>query len=307
MKSLNQRRDYGAQPKAACISKSTERALREEGRLQQQPSRAATGNELDCLDWEEEEDWGDQILDAGHAWEPAGLVRQPARQAQNHPPGIAMHIQQPHQWQQHQQLQQQQQPQQQQTQQQQAQQQQQQQLPPADNAHLANASCSHQILRQTSVAQQQNEAVSPLSPRGTSLLSDDIAASAAADAAAAANHAQHTGAADGIFDAMHLLGRGQSLCQMSAQPGPPDTESDVCHDNAAPLQNTGAGAEGQPAMSMQSAITTEQSDYELALRLQAQEHAMHRQHSRPVVTSRVGVKQKQRQTSGTLHAFFKQA
>ena len=285
LKSLNQRRDYGARPKAACISKSTERALREEGRVQQQPSRAASGNELDGLDCEEEEDWADEIS----AWKPAGLIGQLGRQAQGRPPGITRHIQQQHQWQQ------------------QHQQQQQQQLvtaPPADNAQLANASCSHQTLRQTSVARQQNEVSSPLGPHSTSLRADHIAAAAAAADAAAA--AQHTGAADGAFDAMHLLGRGQKFCRMSAQPDPPDTGSDACHDNMAALQKTGVGADSQPAMSMQSAITTEQSDYELALRLQAQEHAMHRQHSRPV-SGRIGVKQKQRQTSGTLHAFFKQA
>lgn len=52
---------------------------------------------------------------------------------------------------------------------------------------------------------------------------------------------------------------------------------------------------------------TEQSDFELAMRLQEQEHALQRQSSRPVLTGRLGVVQKPRQASGTLHAFFKKA
>ena len=52
---------------------------------------------------------------------------------------------------------------------------------------------------------------------------------------------------------------------------------------------------------------SEQSDFELAMRLQEHEHALQRQHSRPVVNGRLGTKQKQRQASGTLHAFFKKA
>ena len=314
LKSVNQRRDYGAHPKAACISKSTERALREEGRVQPQPSRAASGNKLDALNWEEEEDWADEIAAAGHAWEPVGPVSQLGRQTQDHPPSTKRHIDWQHQWQQQQHKQQQQQQQQQQhTQQQQHQQQQQQQLPkgpPNDKhlrAHLANVSCSHQTLGQTCTAQQQDEAFTPLGPHGTSSPSDNTAVAAAA-ADAAANNGQHTGAADG---AQHLLGlgRGQSLCQKLTQPGPPDTDSAICFAKRTALQNTGAGAAGQPAVFVQSVIPCdhERSDHELALRLQAQEHAMHRQHSRPAVRGKVIVKQKQRQTSGTLHAFFKQA
>ena len=54
LKSLNQRRNYGAQPVAACISKSIERALREEGRGH--PPASSSGHQLDALDWQEEED-----------------------------------------------------------------------------------------------------------------------------------------------------------------------------------------------------------------------------------------------------------
>jgi hypothetical protein len=52
---------------------------------------------------------------------------------------------------------------------------------------------------------------------------------------------------------------------------------------------------------------TELSDFKLAMRLQEQEHAMQRQHSRPVLTGLLRAKQKPRQASGTLHAFFKKA
>jgi len=52
---------------------------------------------------------------------------------------------------------------------------------------------------------------------------------------------------------------------------------------------------------------TEQSDFELAMRLQEQEHALQRQHSRPVLTGLLRTKPKPRQASGTLHAFFKKA
>ncbi len=52
---------------------------------------------------------------------------------------------------------------------------------------------------------------------------------------------------------------------------------------------------------------TEQSDFQLAMRLQEQEHALQRQHSRPVLTGLLRTKQKPRQASGTLHAFFKKA
>ena len=292
LKSLNQRRDYGAQPTAACISKSTERALREEGRVQQQPSRAASGNELDALDWEEEEEWADDITEE-HAWEPVGLVRQLGRQPQDCPPGTTTHTQQrDHHHHHHQQ-----------------QQQQQQQWPkatPAVNhmlAHLASASCSHQSLGQTSTAQQQNGVGIPLDLHNNSAPCDNTAA----DVIIPNGKVQHRVAGDDAVDAMHLPGRGQAWCQLPAQSGAPDAAA--CHLKATALQNTGAaaGAEGQAGMSMQSDITIEQSDYELAVRLQAQEHAMHRQHSRPVASGRVGVKQKQRQTSGTLHAFFKQA
>ncbi len=57
LKSLNQRRNYGAQPAAACISKSIERALREEGRGH--PPACMPSDQLDALDWqqEEEDDW----------------------------------------------------------------------------------------------------------------------------------------------------------------------------------------------------------------------------------------------------------
>ena len=51
----------------------------------------------------------------------------------------------------------------------------------------------------------------------------------------------------------------------------------------------------------------EQSDFQLAMRLQEQEHALQRQHSRPVLTGLLRTKQKPRQASGTLHAFFKKA
>ncbi len=52
---------------------------------------------------------------------------------------------------------------------------------------------------------------------------------------------------------------------------------------------------------------TEESDFKLAMRLQEQEHALQRQHSRPVLTGLLRTKQKPRQASGTLHAFFKKA
>ncbi|KAL0021711.1 hypothetical protein WJX79_005570 [Trebouxia sp. C0005] len=52
---------------------------------------------------------------------------------------------------------------------------------------------------------------------------------------------------------------------------------------------------------------TEQSDFQLAMRLQDQEYARQRQHSRPVLTGLLRTKQKPRQASGTLHAFFKKA
>ena len=52
---------------------------------------------------------------------------------------------------------------------------------------------------------------------------------------------------------------------------------------------------------------TEQSDFELAVRLQEQEHALQQQHSRPVLAALLRTKPKPRQASGTLHAFFKRA
>lgn len=275
LKSLKQRRDYGAQPTAACISKSTERALREEGRVQQQPSRAASGNELDALDWEEEEDWGNEMPAAEHAWEPVGLVRHLGRPPQDLNPGSTRHSHQ-------------------------RQQQEQAQAQPAVKPLCAHLAKSHHSPWQTSAAQQQKEASIPLGPHHNSVPSDNTAA----DRTVLYSNARHQDVAD---DAMHLPGRGQTLWQLPAQSSPPDTGSAGCHVKVTALHRTGAGAESQPAMSTQSVIITEQSDYELALRLQAQEHAMHRQHSRPVASGRMGVTQKQRQTSGTLHAFFKQA
>ena len=59
-----------------------------------------------------------------------------------------------------------------------------------------------------------------------------------------------------------------------------------------------------------ASLHSEQSDFELAMRLQAQEHAMQRTASRPALPSRTGKGQKARslaQGTGTLHAFFKKA
>ena len=52
---------------------------------------------------------------------------------------------------------------------------------------------------------------------------------------------------------------------------------------------------------------TEQSDFQLAMRLQEQERALQRRLGRPIMTGLQRTKQKPRQASGTLHAFFKKA
>lgn len=371
LKSVTQRRDYGAHPTAACISKSTERALREEGRLQQ-PSRPAPGNELDAIDWEEEEDWANDVTDTGRAWEPLGLDRHLSRQ--DHSLGMTRPVQQSHQWHQQQQIQP----------HSHQQFEQRQQLPttaqPAERQsllRLRNAPSLHQTSGHTSTAQQHGEASNPLGPQpdrqqppstssyqahqvpnvlqqnkltgqaepvqraqgaaetaaggldvmhdhqllgsagclqqasptlmhGNSLSFDSAAAGIAAGCS---NNAQQRGDAGGAIDAMHMPGRGQSLCPVPLHPDPPDTGPNSGHAIATEVQKADAVVEDQTAVpeSLQSVTSTEQSDYELALRLQAQERAMHRQHSRPVMNGRLGVKQKPRQTSGTLHAFFKQA
>lgn len=356
---MTQRRDYGAHPTAACISKSTERALREEGRLQQ-PSRAAPGNELDAIDWEEEEDWADEITDTGHAWEPLGLDRQLGRH--DHCPSATRPVQQQqfprpiHR--QHQQR----------------------QLPtaqPAERQSLSwpgNAPSLQQTSGQTSIAQQQEEVSNPLGAQpyrqqlpstsscqahqmpgvlqldrltgqadpaqsaqgvaetaagalhmqdhqllgsagclqeaGPTLMHGSVPTdSAAAGTAGDFNTAQQRGDAGRAYDAMHMPGKGRSVYQMPPDPDPPDAGPHAGHAIATEVQNAGALVQDQTAVpeAVPSVISSEQSDYELALRLQAQEHAMHRQQSRPVMSGRLGVKQKPRQTSGTLHAFFKQA
>lgn len=367
---MTQRRDYGAHPTAACISKSTERALREEGRLQQ-PSRAAPGNELDAIDWEEEEDWADEIADTGRAWEPLGLDRQLGRQDPSL--GMTRPVQQRHQWHQQQQI----------RPQIHQQHKQQQQLPtttqPAGRQGLSrpgNAPSLHQTSGQTNAAQQQGEVLHTLvaqphkrqlpstsscqeayqSPgvmqqnkltgqadpaqraqgaaksaaggldmqdrqlldsagclqeanptliHGNSLPCDSAAAGIAADC----SNAQQKGDAGGACDATHMAGRGQGLCQMPPHSDPPDAGPNAGHAIASEVHKLGAVVEDSMAVpeAVPCVPSTEQSDYALALRLQAQERAMHRPHNRPVMSGRLGVKQKPRQTSGTLHAFFKQA
>lgn len=67
------------------------------------------------------------------------------------------------------------------------------------------------------------------------------------------------------------------------------------------VQSSTAAEEGN------SAMHTERSDREMALRLQLEEDALQRQRVRPPVGRLLGAKQSSRQPSGTLHAFFKKA
>ncbi|KAL3161617.1 hypothetical protein ABBQ32_010474 [Trebouxia sp. C0010 RCD-2024] len=344
LKSLNQRRDYGAQPSTACISKSIKRALREEGRVQQ-PSRAAPGNGLDALDWEEEEDWGrEMMLEGGHAWKPKSLHGQQARLQT-----VTRPVQEP--------------------------QQQQQQPPTAQlsgvqpQASRGLAPCCHQMSGHTGAAQPQDQAspswmpqpnrqqgpttnsttqqahrtpnalqqgqlvrqavpaqtsdtaegatltadmddfqmlgAAGCSPKASLPLKDSNSWSgdtAVAGGTADADHVPCQGTAQGDLDAVRLPGTCYVSCQVQAQPASLDTAAEAAQDVVTAAPNKAALVDGQAATCMPS---SEQSDYQLALRLQAQEHAIHRSYSRPVVGGRVSVKQKQRQTSGTLHAFFK--
>ena len=52
---------------------------------------------------------------------------------------------------------------------------------------------------------------------------------------------------------------------------------------------------------------TEESDFQLAMRLHEQERALQRRLGRPIMTGLKRTKQKPQQASGTLHAFFKKA
>lgn len=115
----------------------------------------------------------------------------------------------------------------------------------------------------------------------------------------------HRGSVQGDLDAVRLLpGTCYVSCQMQGQPASLATAAEAAQDVVTAASDTAALVDSQAAKCMPS---SEQSDYQLALRLQAQEHAIHRSHSRPVVSGRVSVQQKQRQTSGTLYAFFKKS
>lgn len=344
LKSLNQRRDYGAQPSAACISKSTERALREEGRVQQ-PLRAAPGNELDALEGEEEEeDWGSEmLLEEGRAWKPQGRhsqqarmqqnetgpVEQQQRQQQHQPTGMQPHVSPDPvlSWHEVSGLT---------IAKQKSDQVETPQMPQPNRQQAAGRNSSTQHVHQLP-GELQNKAVRQAVPAKrlagnaeTAVLSSDVDAcqvleaagcshkasslmkgsdslpfpNAVADSTADPDNAPRQGTAQGGFDGMRLPESGHSLCHMQTQPALPDTAADHGRALVVAAQDTAGLVDGQTALCMSS---IEQSDYELALRLQAQEHAMHHQHSQPVMSGRGAVKQKQRQTSGTLHAFFRKA
>jgi len=101
----------------------------------------------------------------------------------------------------------------------------------------------------------------------------------------------------------HQSGLGQEMSEQIAGMKAPSVAEDE--------HQLGECAESGSSDAVKDAVLqvadTEQSDFQLAMRLQEQEHALQRQHSRPVLTGLVRTKQKPRQASGTLHAFFKKA
>lgn len=343
LKSINQRRDYGAQPTAACISKSIERALREEGRVQQ-PPRTAPGNELDALDWTEQEDWACEMPEEEDAWRPQlvaskhGLYAQPQYQAIT---AAVIHKQAQSQSQS----------------QQQNPQQQQQQHPsgaaqqagirgqnqaclsaassmqscplqsdsvqqhahalsgtgfqqPGPNidssAQQPNASQSA-VLLQTNVAGQQSAAASAGSGKASAAYIDIDAAKMSANASEQVAIELHRASSNALPESNNAacvvqLGKeSQETHQRQALQAAADINVNSC---TVPGTSTEASHD-----QMVEDANREQSDYELALKLQEQEQALLRQHSRPIGNGRVGVRQKPERASdsGTLHAFFKKA
>ena len=331
LKSLNQRRDYGAQPTAACISKSIERALREEGRVQQ-PSRNAPGNELDALDWTEEEEWACEMPDEEDAWRPQRVATMLGAYAQGHHQATTaaiLHKQQESQ------------------QQQPSAAAQQANIQHSNEACLKHASSlqscslhsdsiqqhahtlSGQGLQQPdpdiSSYEQQPRAFQPeMLPQTVVAVQHSTVASAGGvkasaafadvDAAQVTTDASQRGAADPQRSSLHALSEPDNAAgalQLAEEfQGPQQAQA---LQTAADVRDSNCAAPGTSmeashmAENMHNCASSEQSDYELALRLQEQENVLVRQQSRSVGTGRVGVKQKPRKASVTLHAFFKKA
>ena len=320
MQSKTQRRSYGAQPTSACISKSTERALMEQGRGPH--STALRGNSPD--DVLDDLDYADLEEQEGNIWQEEDVWQRPSSAQQQSAMNVNQSSNQRH--------------------------------GSLGAAHDADAALQHSSLQRTGVREQyvgQVYALRGQIPQGQS--QQDLTAQAQTQplqhvrqlqqpslqsqhqqapikqAAALENRAgdhMHASAHLGLTKPSASVTGASCQVAIHEQPGATRQCSSATQSSAefTTLTKQQPAAEQQSIVGLNQptslqpdpqqnaevaaapvpALHTEQSDRELALRLQEEEDALRHQQQQ-LVPGRLLPKSSSRKPSGTIHAFFKKA
>lgn len=275
MQSQIQRRSYGAAPSSACISKSIERALTEHGRRSHQ--QVLHGNSPD--DVLDDLAYADQEEQEGCMWQEEDVWQRPASAQQrsavnthqsglhrHHPPGL---------------------------------------VPGLEVQQQCHASMSQRTgALQTLGSAQHAQAVQT---------QEDLSVHSQARPPHE-QQAQQLQSQQVLQPPHEQLGLQEGVSEIAAVPlsavhqtaaAVPDTalqdEGSAQHFALGVVSQSAHQAAAEPAHDAVTPTHTEQSDRELALRLQAEEDA------RPQPGHLMAVKAKAKKPSGTMHAFFKKA
>ena len=280
MQSQIQRRSYGAAPSSACISKSTERALTEHGRRSHQ--QALNGNSPD--DILDDLAYADQEEQEGSMWQEEDVWQRPASAQQRsainthqsglhrqNPPGLipGLHVQQP---------------------------------------------CHASMSQSTGVVQTLGSAQHAQALQAQEDLSVHLQAWPPHEQQAQHLQSQQLQSRQVLQPPHDQLGLQEGGSEKGAMPlcalyqtvaAVPDTalqdEGSAQHFGLGVVSQSAHQAAAEPPHDAVMPTHTEQSDRELALRLQAEENAQ------PQPGRVLAVKAKAKKPSGTIHAFFKKA